>query len=298
MRDYIITDVFTDRAYGGNPLAVFLDGSALATSQMQTIAREMNLSETTFVTPLDDTGAHWRVRIFTPTSELPFAGHPTIGTAVVLAERGLTQANTEIVFEELIGPVRVALAPGAATLFVTGAPEIRSVSLTAASVAELVGLDTSFLAGTAWEAGYGNGMMFVPVIDVEAVAQAVLRGDRWHHHEPALWSRAVFCFAVTDTAPGHAALHARMFAPALGVPEDPATGSAAAAIAGSIKGLAPSLSGTLRLAITQGVEMGRPSYLNTETTYADMGVTFGPVTGVSVGGHAVIVAEGRLLRLP
>lgn len=298
MRDYIITDVFTDTAFCGNPLAVFLDGSGLATTQMQAIARELNLSETAFVTALDETGAHWRVRIFTPASEMPFAGHPTIGTAVVLAERGLTQGHTEIVFEELIGPVRITLAPGAATLFVPGAPEIRPVSLTAASVAELVGLDTAFLAGTAWQAGYGTGLLFVPLIDAEAVGQAALRADRWQHHEAALWSRALFCYAVTDASPGHAALRARMFAPALGVPEDPATGAAAAAIAGSIKGLEPSASGTLRLAITQGVEMGRPSYLNTETTYADLDGVPGSVTGVSVGGHAVIVGEARLLRLP
>ena len=292
MRDYIVTDVFTDTPYGGNPLAVFLDGSALATTQMQAIAREMNLSETTFVTPLDDTGAHWRVRIFTPSSELPFAGHPTIGAAVVLAERGLTQNNAELVFEEGIGPIRVTLAPGAATLFVTGAPEIQPVSLTAASVAELVGVDPASLAGTAWQAGYGSGVVFIPLADVATVGRAMLRADRWQHHAPALWSSAVYCYAVTHTSPDHAALHARMFAPALGMGEDPATGSAAAAIAGSIPDLAPA-SGTLRLAITQGVEMGRPSHLATETTYDG-----GLVTGVSVGGHAVIVGEGRLLRLP
>lgn len=292
MRDYIVTDVFTDTPYGGNPLAVFLDGSALATTQMQAIAREMNLSETSFVTPLDDTGAHWRVRIFTPSSELPFAGHPTIGTAVALAERGMTQTNTEIVFEEGIGPVRVTLAPGAATLFVTGAPEIRPLSLTSASVAELVGLDPGSLTGAAWQAGYGTGIAFIPLADVAAVGRAMLRADHWQRHAPALWSRAIYCYAVVHASPGHAALHARMFAPALGMGEDPATGAAAAAIAGSIPELAPA-SGTLRLAITQGVEMGRPSHLATETTYVG-----GQVTGVSVGGHAVIIGEGRLLRLP
>ena len=292
MRDYIVTDVFTDTPYCGNPLAVFLDGSALATSQMQAIAREMNLSETTFVTPLDDTGAHWRVRIFTPSSELPFAGHPTIGTAVVLAERGFTGGHTELVFEEGIGPVRVTLAPGAATLFVTGAPAIQPLSLTAASVAELIGLDPTSLAGTAWQAGYGTGIVFIPLADVASVGHAMLRADHWERHAPALWSRAVYCYAVTHASTGQAALHARMFAPALGMGEDPATGAAAAAIAGSVPDLAPA-SGTLRLAITQGVEMGRPSHLATETTYAG-----GQVAGVSVGGHAVIVGEGRLLRLP
>ncbi len=293
MRDYIITDVFTDAAYGGNPLAVFLDGSALATSQMQAIAREMNLSETTFVTPLDDTGAHWRVRIFTPASELPFAGHPTIGTAVVLAERGLTQGHAEIVFEEGVGPVRVALAPNAATLFLNGPPEIRPTPLSKIQQAELIGLDPGALAGASWQAGYGTGFLFMPLADIAAVGGAWLRADRWQSHAGSLWAHGVFCYAVTETGAGRASAHSRMFAPALGMGEDPATGSAAAALAGSIPHLAPGPSGTLRLAIAQGVEMGRPSHMATETTFAGA-----KVAGVSVGGHAVIVGEGRLLRLP
>ena len=297
MRDYITTDVFTDAAYGGNPLAVFLDGSALATRQMQAIAREMNLSETTFVTPIEDAGhprgTHWRVRIFTPAHELPFAGHPTIGTAVVLAERGLTLGHTEIVFEEGVGPVRVTLAPGAATLFMNGAPERRPLPLTAAETAGLIGLDPASIAGAPWQAGYGSAFVFVPLADVAAVGRATGRADRIERHAAALWGHGVFCYAVTEAAPGRAAVHARMFAPTSGIAEDPATGSAAAALAGSIPGLAPSPAGTLRLSITQGAEMGRPSHIVTETVYAGAGIAT-----VSVGGHAVIVGEGRLLRLP
>ena len=294
MRDYITTDVFTDTAYGGNPLAVFLDGSALATRQMQAIAREMNLSETTFVVPLDETGRHWRVRIFTPTAELPFAGHPTIGTAVVLADRGLTHGQTELVFEEGIGPVRVILAPNAATLCVPGAPETRPLTLSRADVAGLIGLEAEALAGDPWQAGYGMGVLYAPLVTPAAVARASLRAERWQLHANELWAHGIYLYAITDTSPGRASLHARAFVPGSGVPEDPATGSAAASLAGSIRGLAPSPSQTLRLAITQGIEMGRPSQIATEATYG----SGGEVTGVSVSGHAVIVGEGRLLRLP
>src|SRR5579871_2528796 len=120
-RRYVVADVFTDTPFGGNPLAVFLDGAGLETRQMQAIAREMNLSETTFVTPGSAPG-HFRVRIFTPAHELPFAGHPTVGTAVVLAQRGATGTRTDIVLEEGVGPVRVSLAPGRATLHRDGVP--------------------------------------------------------------------------------------------------------------------------------------------------------------------------------
>jgi trans-2,3-dihydro-3-hydroxyanthranilate isomerase len=288
MAEYVIVDVFTDCAFGGNPLAVFLDGADLTAAQMQAIAREMNLSETTFVTPGSAPG-HFRVRIFTPAEELPFAGHPTVGTALVLAERGLTGGASEIVLEEGVGPVRVVLGEGRATFFREGEAEARDCEASPAAIAAALGVPETALSGTPWQASYGTFVLLVPLADQEAVAACALRADRFA--ALGLAARGVYVFAVTAQSPGEAALHARFFAPALGVGEDPATGSAAASLAGSIKGLAGNE--RLRMRITQGVEMGRPSLIETETTYRD-----GRVTSVAIGGGAVIVGEGRLLHLP
>jgi len=284
---YVITDVFTDRAFGGNPLAVFLDSADLTTAQMQTIAREMNLSETTFVTPGSAEG-RFRVRIFTPAEELPFAGHPTVGTALVLAAKGRTSGR-EIVLEEGVGPVRVVLGEGRATFFRDGAPEERECDASVAAVADALGVKAEAIAGAPWQASYGTFVLMVPLADRDTVAASALRRDRFE--ALGLAARGVYAFAVTSEGGGEAALHARFFAPGLGVGEDPATGSAAASLAGSIKGLAGNE--RLRMRITQGVEMGRPSLIETETIYRD-----GAVSGIAIGGGAVIVGEGRLLHLP
>ena len=285
---YAVIDVFTDRAFAGNPLAVFPDAPELATSQMQAIARELNLSETTFVTPGSAPG-RFGVRIFTPAVELPFAGHPTIGTALVLAARGRTAGLREIVLEEGVGPVRVVLGEGHATLFRDGAPEERTCATPVPSVAAALGVPAEAVVGSPWQASFGNPVLLVRLTDRAAVAASTLRADLFDRL--GLSATGVYAFAVTSEEGGYAALHARFFAPGLGVGEDPATGSAAAALAGSIKGLAGNQ--RLRMRITQGVEMGRPSLIETETTYRD-----GAVTEISIGGRAVVVGEGRLLRLP
>ena len=287
-RRYVLADVFTDVAFGGNPLAVFLDGHGLETRQMQAIAREMNLSETTFVTRGSGPGA-FRVRIFTPANELPFAGHPTIGTAVVLAENGAAEGRTEIMLEEGVGPVRVTLGEGRATLHREGAPERLDCDITGEQAADALGISAAALTGAPWCAGYGLPYVFVCLRDVSSVSACALRADRWLALGRPL--RDPYVFAFTSVVAGAASLRARMFSPANGIAEDAATGSAAAALAGSITGM---IAGeTLRLTIAQGIEMGRPSRIETETQYRD-----GRVAGVSVGGGAVIVGEGRLLRMP
>jgi trans-2,3-dihydro-3-hydroxyanthranilate isomerase len=154
----------------------------------------------------------------------------------------------------------------------------------AADIAAMVGVDA--LAGEAWQAGFGLPFLFIPVADVAAVAGSGLRLDRWNALASRFWGRGVHVHAVSGDQ-----VHARMFAPGLGVSEDPATGSAAAALAGSLS--APASGEVRRLTITQGVEMGRPSTIVTTTTFAG-----GRVTGVSVGGGAVVVGEGRFDRLP
>ncbi len=284
---YLIADVFTDAAFGGNQLAVFPDAGALDTRQMQAIAREMNFAETTFVSPGSAPG-HFRVRIFTPMAELMFAGHPTVGTAVVLRHLGRTGDLDEIVLEEGIGPVRVELRDGGATLFMQGPAEIRPHSVVPVALADALGLKRTQLANDPWQAGYGTPFMIVPVRDREAVAEVTMHADRWNALTQDLWGgRAVYIYAATRHDGDTSFIHARMLAPRMGITEDPATGSAAAALAGSLD------TDATHLVIDQGIEMGRPSRIEAHITRAD-----GVVTGISVGGGAVVVAEGRFLRLP
>jgi trans-2,3-dihydro-3-hydroxyanthranilate isomerase len=290
---YVLADVFTATAFGGNQLAVFPDADGLTAQRMQALARELNLAESTFVTPGEAPG-HFRVRIFTPLAEVPFAGHPTIGTAIVLAALGRVPPRTvEVVLEEGVGPVRVALAEGAATLFMDGAPTHWPLTAEPSLVAEAVGLAIGDLAGTPWQASYGLAFLFVPVRDAAAVTRAGLRADRWAALRPMLRVPDAYVHAITDRGSGRADIAARMFAPDLGVTEDPATGSAAAALVGSLTAITP-LDGRVALRIRQGVEMGRPSLIHAAARRASNG----GVLGVSVSGNVVIVGEGRFTRLP
>ena len=282
---YLLADVFTDRAFGGNQLAVLPDAEGLGEAQMQAIAREFNLSETTFVTRGSAPG-RFRVRIFTPGAELPFAGHPIVGTAIVLQHLG--RAAGECIFELKVGPVRVELGQGTATFFRDGAPEVRAPGVAAAELAAMIGAPA--LAGPAFEAGYGTAFLFLPLPDRAAVAAARLRLDLWRAAEARLWGHGAYVFAVPGERDGVSQVHARLFAPDLGIGEDPATGSAAAGLVGCLPGPAD---GMHRVAITQGVEMGRPSLIHATATRAG-----GTVRAISIGGGAVVVGEGRLLRLP
>lgn len=284
---FVIADVFTDTAFGGNQLAVFPQADGLDGRQMQIIAREMNLSETTFVTPGSGPG-RFAVRIFTPFAELPFAGHPTVGTAVVLAHLDRTRGRSEIVLEEGVGPVRVQLRENGATFFMEGAAETRPHTVVPVAIADALGLKRTQLAGDPWQAGYGVPFMIVPVKDREAVAMSSLNPERWQAVTQDLWAtRAVYIYAATRHDGPTTHIHARMYAPKLGVGEDPATGSAAAALAGSIE------TDTTHLLIDQGVEMGRPSRIEARITREGE-----VVTGISISGGAVVVSEGRLVRLP
>lgn len=278
---YLIADVFTDRPFAGNPLAVFPDAAGLTPEQMQTIAREMNLSETTFVTP-GSAPNHFAMRIFTPGRELPFAGHPIVGTAIVLKSLGRIPGPTTT-FEIAVGAVPVTLTADHASFTRPGAPDHRAAPIPDAEIAAL--LSTESLAAPAFEAGYGTNFLYAPLPTREAVAAATLRLDLWRSAAPRLNTTAIYLYAQTSPT----TLHARLFAPGMGVSEDPATGSAAAGLVGSL----PSPEGTTALTITQGVEMGRPS-----TIAATVTRTNGRVTEISIAGGSVVVAEGRLVRLP
>jgi trans-2,3-dihydro-3-hydroxyanthranilate isomerase len=296
---YHTADVFTDTAFGGNQLAVLPDARGLSTEDMQAITREFNYSESTFVLPAEREGNTRRVRIFVPGKEIPFAGHPTVGTAFVLAAIGeipLTGDETRIVFEEGVGDIAVTIfakngKPVSAQLTTAIVPETRKVEVDPAALAETLSLDVSDLKLTdgdaieAWSCGLPY--LCVPLRSHDALRKAKCREDLWHRHIEGLWAAELYPFFAEA---GGREYHVRMFAPAVGVPEDPATGSAAAAFAGYVASRSPRESATLQLTVRQGTEMGRPSRLDVEVDTSSEGVR-----AVRVAGQSVLVASGTLL---
>ncbi len=296
---YVTADVFTDRRFGGNQLAVFPDARAIPSALMLDITREFNFSETTFVLPPEDPRHTRRVRIFTPEREMPFAGHPTVGTAHVLAHLGevmLTGPETRIVLEEGVGPVPVTIRaqdgrPVFAQLSVAKLPEVGPPPPPAAALAEILSLDAGDILQDTYRpdaVSCGLPFLFVPVVDRRAVARARVRLEAWERTLAGYWTREIFVFALDPERPG-SDVRARMFAPGLNVAEDPATGSACAALGGYLGMRSASTDGTLRWVVEQGFEMGRPSILEVETDKAG-----GAITGVRVGGRSVVVCEGMM----
>lgn len=289
---YFTCDVFTARAFCGNPLAVLPDARGLTDAQMQSIAREFNYSETTFVLPADDPRHAARVRIFTPGGELPFAGHPTIGTAFVLATIGtLPRAAAEIVFEEGVGPVPVAIFRDGdrvthCRLTAARLPEQGPPAPAPEALAKMLALaDGEVLAGSAcWSCGVP--FLVVPVANPDALARCTLDLPLWRELLAGYPTQKVYPVARL----GDLRWRVRMFAPGLGVAEDPATGSAAASFAGWLAQHLPQpRDGTLAVRLEQGIEMGRPAELHVEFDRRE-----GRVTAVRVGGAAVLLAEGTL----
>ncbi len=297
---YYILDVFTQQQLAGNPLAVVCDADALDTDRMQAIAREFNLSETVFVMAAEHPAHSARVRIFTPKGELPFAGHPTVGAAILLSQLKFGAVDTEhdaiIVLEENIGPIRVGvrMIPGAADYAEFDAPRMPSDAGAPAPedrIAAALGLATS-------EIGFENhhpsrfsaGMpfTFVPVEGIEAIRRAHVVHAHWEEafRGDDMMAALVYC---RETVRHNAAFHARMFAPMGGVHEDPATGAAAAAFAGVINRFDRPADGMGRYEIEQGFEMGRPSEIVLEAEISGR-----EVTGLRIGGYAVRVASGVL----
>ena len=296
---YLTVDVFTDVPFSGNQLAMFPDARGIPEHRLLDVTREFNYSETTFVYPADDPAHTRRVRIFTPGAEVPFAGHPTVGTAHVLAAIGeipLDGDRTRIVFEEGVGPVPIAIrssqgVPVSAQLSVAMLPEIGPLAASRDAIAATLGLDLSDLLNDDWSPqalSCGLPFLFVPVRNLAAVAKARVRMDVWDATLKGTWASEVFVFAPGGERPG-TAFHARMFAPGLNVPEDPATGSANAALAGYLAARDPRRDGLLTWQVEQGFEMGRPSIIDVEADVAN-----GEVTAVRVGGASVLVAEGTM----
>jgi trans-2,3-dihydro-3-hydroxyanthranilate isomerase len=298
-RQYAILDVFTDRPLAGNPLAVVLNADGLDDGQMQVIAREFNLSETVFVLPAEKAHHSAQIRIFTPGRELPFAGHPTVGTAVLLALRARAENNgldeTVLMLEEKVGPVRCgAFAKGerlgraifdlpreAADLGPPGEWD---------AIADALGLLPAEIGFENHEpAVFSAGVpyAFVPVRDLSAIGRVRPNPAAWREAF-RLEGGAAFIYCRETVSTGHH-FHGRMFSPDPVIREDPATGSAVAALTGAIARFDGLPSGEHRYVIEQGFEMARPSLIGLE-----MDVEGGRIVAARISGDAVIVAEGSL----
>ena len=298
-RKYLVYDVFTDKPLSGNPLGVVMDCEGLDTAAMQAIAREFNLSESVFILPPDNPRHRARIRIFTPDYEMPFAGHPTVGSVIALAEQvGDDGTAGMFVLEENVGPVRCAVTKGRGATFaefdLPKLPRQMALSADAAALGSALGLSAHEIGfenhrPTLWSAGVPY--VTVPVASLDAAARIRYDNDAWMELAPSkgegiVASAYVYC---RDTVHHDSAFHARMFVPGNPSYEDPATGSAAAAFAGAILHFDSQVDGSERYWIEQGMEMGRPSRIRLE-----IDVEGGKMAGARIGGHAVKVAEGVL----
>ncbi|RDV05047.1 PhzF family phenazine biosynthesis protein [Undibacter mobilis] len=292
-RRFITLDVFTRRRFAGNPLGMVFDADGLDTQAMQTIAREFNYSETVFVAPPQDAAHKASMRIFTPGSELPFAGHPTVGAAVGLA-RAAGGGAQSFVIEEKIGAVACDVRmhdaeSGFAEFKLPQLPERVGELPDAALLADGLGLDAADIDVRAfppsrWSAGVPFAI--VAIRSLAAVGRAKPNGEAFTKAFGQGGPAKAYIVCEEAAEAGHH-LHVRMFAPGIGVAEDPATGSALASFAGLYVAHKRPADGVIRLAIEQGYEMGRPSVL-----HLTLGVASGALREASIGGDAVVITEG------
>src|SRR5215203_1514886 len=295
---YHLIDVFTDRAFGGNPLAVVTNGRGVDDETMQAVAKEFNLSETTFVLPPDDPRHDWRVRIFTPSSELPMAGHPTVGTAFVLAREHLVPRagrETNIIFEEGVGPVPVRVE------FEDGEPSFAEMTQPLPqfgprldehrqAVARMLSLEESDLESNlpVEMVSCGVPFLYVPLRGLDAARRARPRVDLIErvsneHGVPP----QVFVFTREVEQEG-STVHSRMFAPGMGITEDPATGAASGPLGSYlVRYRVVACDPAAEIVSEQGIEMGRPSYINIRIERQGE-----EITAVRVGGQCHFMGEG------
>ncbi len=293
-------DVFTDQRFSGNPLAVVQDADELSKDQMQAIAQEFNLPETIFVSRSQKPGHTARVHIFTPACEIPFAGHPTIGVAVLLADLTAPKINGEqdalIILEQEIGTVRVGVrltadAPAHAEFKAPKLPKDAGALPPTDKLAAALGLIPNEIGfenhkPTCFAAG--NAFAFVPVSDLDAMAKAQVVAHAWPDAFEEQGLVGVYLY-TRQCVHNDSAFHARMFAPGAGIPEDAATGSAALCLAGVVQKFDQLSDGKHKRRIEQGYEMGRPSHID-----LTLGVEAGALTSVHIGGSAVRVTQGKL----
>lgn len=298
-RRFVTLDVFTDKALAGNPLAVVLDTEGLDIAGMQAIAQEFNLSETVFVSPPSEARQRADIRIFTPARELPFAGHPTIGTAVLLAILDQDGEPGAVAFglSEKVGIVPCAVevesaVKGSARFRLPRLPFTWGEGRETTDCAWALGLDPTEIgfdrhvpsrhsAGVAYD--------LVPVASLDALARAKPQGEAFDKAFGDSDHPSAYVYTRLPNADG-LRFRARMFGPGMGVAEDPATGSAAAAFAGALMQCEPLGEGEHDIVIEQGVEMGRPSVISLQMVIKD-----GALVSAEIGGYAIMISRGELL---
>lgn len=300
---FIQVDVFTDKPFGGNPLAVFPAAEGLSGWEMQQIAREMNLSETTFVLPPEAPGADFKVRIFTPGEELPFAGHPVVGTHWVLAHLGrveLREPVTQVTFELGVGTLPAVLHVSSGqverVVMTQARPTFHAILEDVRELAAGLGLSPEAITETGLPVqvvSTGLPGLIVPIrslAEVRALSDGRLNTATLNRVARTLDTDCVMVFTLETEQPGFT-VHTRMFASAFGVPEDPATGSITGALGAYLvhHRAVPLTAPTVHIKSEQGMEIGRPSTLFVEVDHAESAVT-----AVRVGGQVVLVAEGVL----
>jgi trans-2,3-dihydro-3-hydroxyanthranilate isomerase len=294
-RRFVTLDVFTSKRFAGNPLAVVLEPQGLDTAAMQQIAREFNLSETVFVWPPEDKAHRARIRIFTPVSELPFAGHPTVGTAVLLGRLDGGSAERDFRLGLNVGPVPCRVTPnaegGRAVFQLPQLPEEIGAASDGASIAAALGIDAADIGFEGFKAARwtaGAPYTIVPVRGLDVIRRCRINTVAWEKAFAHDAHAAAYMVCRETSEQGHQ-FHTRMFAPLQGVAEDPATGSAAAAFAGYLAAHGNYKDGEHLVPIEQGYEMGRPSLI--ELT---LNMSGRKLTGASIGGSAVVVMEGTI----
>jgi len=296
--EFTTVDVFTDRLFGGNPLAVVTNAQGLASEQMQAIAAEFNLAETTFVLPPQDPAHTAEVRIFTPKAEMPFAGHPNVGTAFVLARAGQSYGRAvtgdRLVFEEKAGLVRMDLTRegGVVTATRLAAPVPLSIGaeISPEIVAEACSLEPDDIEVKGHRpciASCGIPLVFAELTSRAVLARAAVRTDVLARHLPM--ERAVGIHLYVAAEEHGVEIQTRMFAPLFGVPEDPATGGANVALIGLLAHHRPEADLVLARTIGQGFDMGRPSLLE-----ASAEKRAGQVTATYIGGRCVPMMKGTI----
>jgi trans-2,3-dihydro-3-hydroxyanthranilate isomerase len=293
---FYVVDVFTDKKFEGNQLAVFPFSEGISDADMQKIAKEFNYSETTFVTSTGEKNTR-NVRIFTPESEVDFAGHPNIGTAMLLATIGefSDEKQIDVIFNEKVGPIPLKInfensKPQNAELSVAKLPEGKDETISLEQIAKIISLNVSDLVPTEKPLSFSCGLpfLFVHITTLEKLKQANLNRDSWDNYLSQSWAPQLYLFTKETELP-NSNFHARMFAPALGISEDPATGSAAAALAGYVSEHLEKNDGTFVYVIEQGFEINRPSIMEMTFTQNNQ-----KIESVKIKGNAVVFSQGKI----
>ena len=292
---YYLLDVFTNQPFGGNPLAVFPDANDLSSSEMQSLTKELNLSESVFILPAENQTADVKMRIFTPGKELPTAGHPTIGTSFLLLNEGLikTKNRNKIILEQNIGNIHVNYRMEGNVIrhlmMEQPLPKFEETFSDRALIAALLSIEAGEI-----EEDYpcrivncGNPFLIVPIKSLKTMSRLKLNNELYHQILEEVDIIGIMAFSLETTSP-FVLTHSRMFAPQIGVPEDPATGSAHGPLAAYIFNY--QMGDVTKLVQgEQGIEMGRPSFIDMQIVTDEA-----KISSVQVGGESVIMGKGEI----